>query len=145
MSDRRCRYCQQLFQPSPYHPGQFACRQPDCQGRPRGSGGRGPTIPGGAVTGKAIWEACPWPGPLARRRWPRPPLRLKRSALRAPQGCAPAEANDLIQLRQKLKREEQQETKYEKDKKQKGDTSNRIRMRTFLIGLDINKQNKENA
>ena len=33
---------------------------------------------------------------------------------------APGEADDLIQLRQKLKREEQQETKYEKDKKQKG-------------------------
>jgi hypothetical protein len=35
MSDRHCRYCQQLFQPSPYHPDQFACRQPDCQQRRR--------------------------------------------------------------------------------------------------------------
>ncbi len=35
MSDRRCRYCQQLFQPSPYHPNQFACHQPDCQKRRR--------------------------------------------------------------------------------------------------------------
>jgi hypothetical protein len=31
MSDRHCRYCQQLFQLSPYHPNQFACHQTDCQ------------------------------------------------------------------------------------------------------------------
>ena len=76
---------------------------------------------------------------------PRPPLRPKRSALRAPEGCAEAEANDLIQLRQKLKREEQEETKYEKDKTQKGDTSNRIRMGTFLIGLDTAAQPRNPA
>jgi len=35
MSDRHCRYCQQVFQPSPYHPDQFACRQADCQRRRR--------------------------------------------------------------------------------------------------------------
>ena len=31
MSNRRCRYCQQLFQLSRYHPHQFVCSQPDCQ------------------------------------------------------------------------------------------------------------------
>ena len=31
MSDRRCRYCQQLFQPSCFHPHQLVCSQPDCQ------------------------------------------------------------------------------------------------------------------
>jgi hypothetical protein len=35
MSDRHCRYCQQPFQLSPYHPNQFACRQTDCQQRRR--------------------------------------------------------------------------------------------------------------
>jgi hypothetical protein len=36
----------------------------------------------------------------------------------------------------KLKREEREEIKYEEDKTQEGDTSNRIRMGTFQIGLD---------
>jgi hypothetical protein len=31
MSDHRCRYCRQLFQPSCYHPQQLVCSQPDCQ------------------------------------------------------------------------------------------------------------------
>jgi len=31
MSDRRCRYCQQVFQPVPYHPQQLVCSQPECQ------------------------------------------------------------------------------------------------------------------
>lgn len=31
MSDRRCRYCQQLFQPSRFHPHQIVCGRPDCQ------------------------------------------------------------------------------------------------------------------
>jgi hypothetical protein len=31
MSDRRCRYCQQLFQPSRYHPQQIVCSRSDCQ------------------------------------------------------------------------------------------------------------------
>jgi len=35
MSDRQCRYCQQLFQFSRYHPHQFACGRPDCQRRRR--------------------------------------------------------------------------------------------------------------
>jgi hypothetical protein len=35
MSEHRCRYCQQLFQPSPYHPNQFACHQTGCQQRRR--------------------------------------------------------------------------------------------------------------
>ena len=35
MSDRRCRYCQQVFQPAAYHPEQFVCRQPACQLRRR--------------------------------------------------------------------------------------------------------------
>jgi hypothetical protein len=33
MSDRRCRYCQQLFQISRYHPRQLVCSRPDCQRR----------------------------------------------------------------------------------------------------------------
>jgi len=32
---RRCRYCQQVFQPSPYRPEQSACSQTDCQRRRR--------------------------------------------------------------------------------------------------------------
>jgi hypothetical protein len=35
MSDRPCRYCEQPFQLSPYHPNQFACHQPECQQRRR--------------------------------------------------------------------------------------------------------------
>jgi len=31
MSDRRCPYCQQVFEPAPYHPQQLVCNQPDCQ------------------------------------------------------------------------------------------------------------------
>ena len=31
MSDRHCRYCQQVFQLSRYHPHQLVCSQPDCQ------------------------------------------------------------------------------------------------------------------
>ncbi len=31
MSLRRCRYCQQVFQPAPYHPQQQVCSQPACQ------------------------------------------------------------------------------------------------------------------
>jgi len=31
MSDRRCRYCQQVFQPARYHPQQLVCSQPSCQ------------------------------------------------------------------------------------------------------------------
>jgi len=31
MKERRCRYCQQAFQPDPYHPQQRVCRQPACQ------------------------------------------------------------------------------------------------------------------
>ena len=31
MSDRHCRYCQQVFEPAPYHPHQQVCSRPDCQ------------------------------------------------------------------------------------------------------------------
>jgi hypothetical protein len=31
MSDRRCRYCQKVFQLSRYHPNQLTCSRPDCQ------------------------------------------------------------------------------------------------------------------
>jgi hypothetical protein len=31
MKDSRCRYCQQVFQPSAYHPRQTICSQPACQ------------------------------------------------------------------------------------------------------------------
>jgi hypothetical protein len=31
MSDHRCRYCQQPFQPSPFHPDQIVCGRPDCR------------------------------------------------------------------------------------------------------------------
>jgi len=33
MSDRHCRYCQQVFQPSRYHPQQAVCSQVSCQRR----------------------------------------------------------------------------------------------------------------
>jgi hypothetical protein len=35
MNDRRCRYCQQLFQPSAYRPQQAVCSQLACQRRRR--------------------------------------------------------------------------------------------------------------
>ena len=35
MDDRRCTYCQQVFQPSPFRPRQFVCSQPQCQRRRR--------------------------------------------------------------------------------------------------------------
>jgi len=35
MSERRCRYCDQQFQPSPCHPQQTTCSQPVCQQRRR--------------------------------------------------------------------------------------------------------------
>ena len=31
MSDRRCLYCQPVFQPAPYHPQQLVSSQPECQ------------------------------------------------------------------------------------------------------------------
>jgi hypothetical protein len=36
MKDLHCRYCQQVFQPSAYHPQQTVCGQPACQRRRRG-------------------------------------------------------------------------------------------------------------
>ena len=35
MVERRCRYCEQSFQPSKYQPGQSVCSAPDCQRRRR--------------------------------------------------------------------------------------------------------------
>jgi hypothetical protein len=35
MSQRRCRYCEQTFEPSKYQPGQIVCGQPSCQQRRR--------------------------------------------------------------------------------------------------------------
>jgi hypothetical protein len=35
MSDRHCRYCQQIFQPARYHPQQTVCSQVSCQRRRR--------------------------------------------------------------------------------------------------------------
>ena len=36
MVERRCRYCDRVFQPSKYQPGQLVCSDPDCQRRRRG-------------------------------------------------------------------------------------------------------------
>lgn len=35
MKDRHCKYCQQAFQPDPYHPQQRVCSQPACQSQRR--------------------------------------------------------------------------------------------------------------
>lgn len=35
MNDRHCRYCQQAFQPDPYHPQQRVCGHPACQSQRR--------------------------------------------------------------------------------------------------------------
>jgi len=35
MNDRRCRYCQQVFQPAPYHPEQRVCSKPAFQSQRR--------------------------------------------------------------------------------------------------------------
>jgi len=36
MKDLRCRYCQQVFQSSAYHPQQTVCNQPACQHQRQG-------------------------------------------------------------------------------------------------------------
>jgi hypothetical protein len=35
MVERRCRYCERIFQPSKYQPGQSVCGEPSCQRRRR--------------------------------------------------------------------------------------------------------------
>jgi hypothetical protein len=35
MVERRCRYCEQVFQPSKFQPGQLVCSESDCQRRRR--------------------------------------------------------------------------------------------------------------
>jgi len=35
MVERRCRYCEQVFQPSKFQPGQSVCSEPECQRRRR--------------------------------------------------------------------------------------------------------------
>jgi len=66
------------------------CRR---SGRKR-SGRQRPTIPG-IETFAARCKSGPRSGRSRRTlRWPGPALRPKRSALRAPQGCAPGQAND---------------------------------------------------
>jgi hypothetical protein len=35
MVERRCRYCERIFQPSKYQPGQSVCSDPGCQRRRR--------------------------------------------------------------------------------------------------------------
>ena len=35
MIERRCRYCEQVFQPSKFQPGQSVCSSPECQRRRR--------------------------------------------------------------------------------------------------------------
>jgi hypothetical protein len=35
MVQRRCRYCEEIFQPSKYQPGQSVCSEPGCQRRRR--------------------------------------------------------------------------------------------------------------
>ena len=35
MVERRCRYCERIFQPSKYQPGQSVCSEPGCQRRRR--------------------------------------------------------------------------------------------------------------
>jgi hypothetical protein len=35
MVERRCRYCERIFQPSKYQPGQSVCSEPSCQRRRR--------------------------------------------------------------------------------------------------------------
>ena len=59
-----------------------------------GSGGRRKTIRGIKRSAARCRSAPPsWPPPRRARRWPGPPLRPKRSALRATQGCAPDQAS----------------------------------------------------
>jgi hypothetical protein len=61
--------------------------------RPKGSGCRQRITRGERRVAERWRSACPR-GPSQRGRcWPGPPLRPKRSALRAPQGCAPDQAN----------------------------------------------------
>ena len=61
--------------------------------RPKGSGCRQRITRGERRLAERWRSACPR-GPSQRGRcWPGPPLRPKRSALRAPQGCAPDQAN----------------------------------------------------
>src|ERR1017187_10488627 len=96
--------------------------QPPC---PR-SGNRRPTIRGGEVTQN---ENSGWHRPSPRRRGPRPPLRPKRSALRAPQGYAPAKAHDEVQPQHQLQPEQKANTMT--DQKQENQNSKKG---TLLIG-----------
>jgi hypothetical protein len=40
MVQRRCRYCERVFQPSKFQPGQLVCSESDCQRRRRSDGHR---------------------------------------------------------------------------------------------------------
>ncbi len=76
MSDHRCGYCQQFFQPAPYHPQQTVCSGPTCQNPPAALRSFPPRLP----------AAPPGSGPrLPRHRRspcsPRPPLALRCQSL----------------------------------------------------------------
>ncbi len=83
-------------------------------------------------------------------RWPGPTLRPKRSALRAPQGCAPDQADKTGMpeverdenrrswcfLARDFSRKAQAEEKSSEHRTQKGDISIEVRQGTFLSSFD---------
>src|ERR1700719_4089090 len=114
-----------------------------------GSGCRQQTIRGIKRSGARRRSDTPSGPPAHRARcWPGPPLRPKRSALRAPQGCAPHLANkngDAVGRARSessflglLTRNFSKETarKEKRDRTQKGDISNGVRKGTFLSSFD---------
>ena len=65
----------------------------------------------GAERRAARPASAPITVPPSGRPWPGPPLRPERSALRAPQGCAPAQANDPNKYKNKSKNKNKNQNK----------------------------------
>lgn len=57
MVERRCRYCEQVFQPSKFHPDQSVCGGPECQQRRRADS-RGQRIASDPEYRQVCQDAC---------------------------------------------------------------------------------------
>src|SRR4029077_1201769 len=120
-----------------------------------GSGRRRQTIRGIKRSGARCRSDAPsGPPPHRARCWPSPPLRPNRSALRAPQGCAPDQANKtghaVGRRRQESSFLEHPGANFFREKRKaltgkkrnqepepkKGDISNEERKGTFLLSFD---------
>jgi len=103
---------------------------------PGRSGSLRRTIPGGGIRSEVFRNrSTPDPWSQARRRWPRPPLRPKRFALRAPQGCAAAEPNEPIPGQNPTGKSEQEKRREKKPRtrKTKATTKTKKKKGTLLM------------